>query len=90
MSQTWLMSVPPPEGWEEVFRGPCLRADLILAVLEANGLQPVRQQLSPQSWWSGSVLDDCRVYVPLDQAEAAQQALTEVQPEPEPEPEPEG
>ena len=83
------MSEPAPEGWEEVFRGPCLRADLIVAILESNGLKPVSQQLSPQSWWSGSVLDDCRVYVKLDEAEAARQALVEAEPEPEPESEPE-
>ncbi|HYW24551.1 MAG TPA: hypothetical protein VE953_10325 [Terriglobales bacterium] len=79
-----------PEGWEEVFRGPCLQADLIVAILESNGLQPVRQQLSPHSWWSGSVMEDCQVYVTLDQAEAARKALTEAEPEPEPESEPEG
>ena len=71
-----------PDGWEEVFRGPCLRADLIVAILESSGLRPVRQQLSPQTWWSGSVLDDCRVYVTTDEAEAARQALVEAEPEP--------
>jgi hypothetical protein len=75
----------PPAGWEEVFRGPCLQADLIQAILESHGLRPVRQQLSPQTWWSGSVLEDCRVFVTLDEAEAARQALTEAEPEAEPE-----
>jgi len=70
-----------PEGWEEVFRGPCLRADLVVAILESNGLKPVRQQLSPQAWWSGSVMEDCRVYVTVDEAEAAHRALTEAEPE---------
>jgi len=79
-----------PQGWEEVFRGPCLRADLIVAILESCGLKPVRQQLSPQTWWSGSVLEDCQVYVTLDEAEAARRALTEAEPEVEPESEPEG
>jgi hypothetical protein len=79
-----------PEGWEEVFRGPCLQADLIVAILESNGLEPVRQQLSPQGWWSGSVMEDCQVYVMLGQAEAARRALTEAKPEPDPESEPEG
>ena len=82
------MSALVPEGWDEVFRGPCLRADLIVAILESNGLQPVRQQLSPESWWSGSVLDDCRVYVRLNEAEAARQALTEAEPEAGPQAEP--
>jgi hypothetical protein len=79
------MSAASPEGWEEVFRGPCLQADLIQAILESHGLRPVRQQLSPQTWWSGSVLEDCRVFVTLDEAAAARQALTEVEPEAEPE-----
>jgi hypothetical protein len=71
----------PPEGWVEVFRGPCLEADLVVAVLEANGLEPVRQQLSPQAWWAGSVMEDCRVYVPAGEADAAHQALAEREPE---------
>lgn len=70
-----------PEGWTEVFRGACLEADLVQAVLETAGLQPVRQQLSPQVWWAGSVLDDCRVYVPDVEADAAREALAEREPE---------
>jgi hypothetical protein len=50
-------------------------ADLVQAVLESHGLRGVVQQFSPQAWWSGAVMEDCRVYVPLDQAEAARQAL---------------
>jgi hypothetical protein len=77
------VNAQPPQGWEEVFRGPCLQADVIVAILESSGLKPVRNQLSPTTWWSGSVLDDCLVYVPIDEAEAARQALTEAEPEPE-------
>jgi hypothetical protein len=75
------MSADPPEGWEEVFKGPCLEADLVRAVLEANGLKPVRQQLSPQVWWAGSVMEDCRVYVPVDELDAAREALAEREPD---------
>ncbi len=74
------MSAGVPEGWEEVFRGACLEADLVVAVLEANGIVPVRQQLSPTTWWSGSVMEDCRVYVSIDQATAAHEALAEREP----------
>src|SRR5215469_15955394 len=84
-----MASNEPPQGWEEVFKGPCLRADVLVAILETNGLKPVRQQLSPQSWWSGSVLDDCRIYVTIDEAEAARKALTEAELEPESDAEPE-
>ena len=76
------MTGQPPDGWQEVFRGACLEADLVLAVLEANGLRPVRQQLSPQVWWSGPVAEDCRVYVPYDEVESARQALEEREPDP--------
>jgi hypothetical protein len=77
----------PRQGWEEVFKGPCLRADVLVAILESNGLRPVREQLGPQSWWSGSVLDDCRIYVMVDEAGVARRALTEAEAESEPEPE---
>ncbi len=74
-----MSAAPPPEGWKEVFQGPCVRADLIHAVLESRGVRAVIQQYSPQAWWSGSVMEDCRVYVPLDQAEAARAALAETE-----------
>jgi hypothetical protein len=82
------VSGPTPPGWEEVFRGPCLEADLVHAVLQANGLEPVQQQLSPQVWWSGSVLEDCRVYVLIGDAEAARRALAEREPDEPDEPGP--
>jgi len=66
----------PPEGWEEVFSGLCVEASVIQAVLETRGLRAVTQQFSSQ-WLIGSVVDDCRVYVPVDQAEAARDALAE-------------
>ena len=30
------MSSRAPEGWDEVFRGPCVEADLIRAILEVR------------------------------------------------------
>ena len=77
------MKATPPEGWTEVFSGPCLQADLIVAILESNGLRPVREQFSPQVWWSGSILEDCRVFVTLGELEFARQALAEAEPDPE-------
>jgi hypothetical protein len=32
-------------------------------------------------WWSGSVMEDCRVYVLVRDLEAARQALAEHEPE---------
>lgn len=69
------MRAEAPEGWEEVFSGACFEADLVQAVLEANSLTPVKNQYSPQVWWSGSVLEDCRVYVPAHQAGRAREIL---------------
>jgi len=66
-----------PQGWEEIFSGTCLEADLVEAVLEANSLSPVKNQYSPQVWWSGSVLEDCRVYVPAHQAGRAREILAD-------------
>lgn len=70
-----------PEGWKEVFRGPCLEADVVQAVLEAAGLAPVTRRLGFDRVWSGSVFEDCRVYVPGDQAEEAETALAERTPD---------
>ncbi len=78
----------PPEGWDEVFSGICLEANVLVAVLESRGLHPVVQQFSPQVWWSGSVLDDCRVYVPVDQAKEAREAIAEAREQPPDEDEP--
>jgi len=64
-----------PAGWTRIFRGPCVRAEVIQAVLEAHGLHPVLQRFSPQGWWSGVVLEDCAVYVPAGQAPSAREAL---------------
>ena len=71
------MKSEAPKGWEEVFSGTCLEADLVEAVLEANGLKAVKNQFSPMVWWSGSVMEDCRVYVPVHQAGRAREILVE-------------
>ena len=75
------MNGEPPDGWAEVFRGACLEADLVMAVLESNGLEPVKQQLSPEVWWSGSVMEDCRIYVPAAELDSARRALAEREPD---------
>jgi hypothetical protein len=65
------MSEDVPEGWTQVFQGPRVRADVLVAVLEIEGLHPVCQQFSPDTWWSGPVLEDVRIYVPESEAEQA-------------------
>jgi hypothetical protein len=64
-----------PEGWTEVFQGPRVRADVLVAVLELEGLHPVCQHFSPGTWWSGPVLEDCRIYVPEPEAELAREIV---------------
>lgn len=70
------MSGQAPEGWVEVFHGPCVRADVLRAVLENSGLHPVSEQLSPQGWWSGPVIEDCRIYVTEEESARARDVLT--------------
>jgi hypothetical protein len=74
------MSTNTPEGWTEVFRGACLEADLVVAVLDASAVRAVRQQQSAENLWPGTILEDCRVYVPTTEAEAARRALAEREP----------
>ena len=66
-----------PGGWEEVFRGACLEADVIEALLSGQGLRVVVQRLDAGMLWPGTVFDECRLYVPEAQAEAARALLAE-------------
>ena len=55
------------KGWEVVFRGPRLQADLVAAVLEANG---IRVEVFGDTAYSYAVnFTDARVMVPADQAD---------------------
>jgi hypothetical protein len=74
------MSSTTPDGWAEVFRGACLEADLVVAVLESEGLKPIREQQSAENLWPGTVFGDCLVFVPVSQAVAAEQALAQREP----------
>ena len=69
-----------PEGWDEVFSGTCVEASVVQALLEGSGLNPVTQQFSPEVWWAGSVLEDCRIYVPEAEAETARELLENREP----------
>ncbi len=69
------MRYQAPEGWEEIWSGVCLEGDVLHAILESHGLKPVSQRFSPQVLWSGSVFEDCRIYVPSDQAKQARTIL---------------
>jgi hypothetical protein len=65
-----------PEGWEEVYSGSCLEADVLEAVLEANGLKPVNRQLESRDVLPTVGFDECRIYVPVSEAENARELVS--------------
>jgi hypothetical protein len=65
-----------PEGWEEVYSGSCLEADVLEAVLEANGLKPVNRQLEARDVLPTVGFDECRIYVPVSEAENARELVS--------------
>ena len=71
------MSSRAPEGWDEVFQGPCVEADLIRAILEARGLQVVADQVGAESVFSGLAFERCRLFVRSLDGEQARQILAE-------------
>ena len=57
------------EGWDVVFRGERLKADLVAAVLETNG---IRVEVFGDHAYSYAInLTEARVMVPEDQAKVA-------------------
>jgi hypothetical protein len=66
-----------PEGWEEVFSGPCVEAEVIQAVLESNALRVITQGLGQETVFSGLQFEECQVFVPSFDAQRARQVLAE-------------
>jgi len=67
------------KGWEVVFRGDRLQADLLAAVLEANGL---RAEVFGDTAYSYAInFTEARVMVPADQLETAQDLIGKAQAE---------
>jgi hypothetical protein len=67
------------QGWDVVFRGERLKADLVAAVLEANG---IRVEVFGDHAYSYAInLTEARVMVPEDQAEAARQLIRQAEAE---------
>ena len=67
------------KGWEIVFRGDRLQADLLAAVLEANGL---RAEVFGDTAYSYVMnFTEARVMVPADQLTAAQDLIRKAQAE---------
>lgn len=64
------MGVP---GWTVVYRGDRLKADLLAAVLDANG---IRVEVFGDHGYSYAInFTEARVMVPEDQAEAAREII---------------
>ncbi len=65
--------MPPVQGWEVVFKGERLQADLIAAVLEANG---IKVEVFGDTAYSVAInFTEARVLVPQESAEAARELI---------------
>jgi hypothetical protein len=69
-------------GWEVVFKGERLQADLIAAVLEANGLTV---EVFGDTAYSVAInFTEARVLVPQESAEAARELIQKAEANPSP------
>jgi hypothetical protein len=64
-------------GWSVVFRGERIHADLVAAVLSADGLNV--EVFGDHAYGVGVNLTDARVMVPDDQAETARQLIRQAE-----------
>ena len=73
------------KGWEVVFRGERLQADILAAVLDANS---IRVEVFGDTAYSYAVnFTEARVLVPSEQASAARRLIEEAQAAPSDPPE---
>jgi len=64
------------EGWEVVFKGERLKADLVAAVLESHG---IKVEVFGDTAYSVAVnFTEARVFVPEDSLEQAKEVLKQV------------
>ena len=75
------------KGWTIVFKGERLQADLLAAVLEADGLRV--EIFGDNAYGVGIDLTAARLMVPDDQAQAARRIIKQAQEAPIPPDEPE-
>jgi hypothetical protein len=68
------------KGWQVVYRGERIQADLLGAVLEANGIRV--EVFGDHAYGVGINLSDARVMVPDDQAGVARKLIREADAEP--------
>jgi hypothetical protein len=65
------------KGWSVVFRGERIQADLVAAVLQADGLTV--EVFGDHAYGVGVNLTDARVMVPDDQAETARELIRQAE-----------
>ena len=65
------------KGWAVVFRGERIQADLVAAVLQADGLRV--EVFGDHAYGVGINLTDARVMVPDDQAETALELIRQAE-----------
>jgi hypothetical protein len=68
------------EGWTVVYKGERLKAEIIAAALEADGLTP--EVFGDNAYGVGVDLTEARLMVPDDQADAARKLIEEADSEP--------
>ena len=68
------------KGWSVVFRGERIQADLVAAVLQADGLRV--EVFGDHAYGVGVNLTDARVMVPDEQALAAREIIRQAEQQP--------
>ena len=68
------------KGWSVVFRGERIQADLVAAVLQADGLRV--EVFGDHAYGVGVNLTDARVMVPDEQAQAARDLIRAAEQQP--------
>ena len=68
------------KGWSVVFRGERIQADLVAAVLQADGLRV--EVFGDHAYGVGVNLTDARVLVPDDQAATARDLIRQAEQQP--------
>jgi aspartokinase len=70
------------KGWEVVFRGERLKADLVAAVLDANGIQA--EVFGDTAYSAAMNFTEARILVPDSQAAQARDLIRQAEAEPKP------
>ncbi len=65
------------KGWSVVFRGERIQADLVAAVLQADGLRV--EVFGDHAYGVGVNLTDARVMVPDEQAQTAREVILQAE-----------